>query len=80
MYQSMYQSIYDFTSKSPQTVFSQQKTTYGDDMHRESVEKPANPEEIEKFKKNMEDSSNAFIKLIFPKVEIEIHSRGGNSK
>ena len=39
---SMYHSYYDeYTNKNPQTVFSNQQETYGDDSHRQSVEKPA---------------------------------------
>ena len=73
---SMYQSYYDeYTNTNPQTVFSNQQTTYGDDSHRQSVEKPANPAEINKFRRNLVDSASVFVRLKFPKVKIEIHSR-----
>ena len=76
---SLYQSYYDeYTNKNPQTVFSNQQTTYGDDSHRQSVEKPANPQEILKFQRNLTDSASAYVKLIFPAVKIEIHSRNGH--
>ena len=79
--QSMQQSYYDeYTNKTPQTVFSNQQTSYGSEggnNHdgRQSVEKPASPAEIVKFKRNVDDTARTFVELDFPIVEIEMHSR-----
>ena len=74
MYESMYQSYHQYASPSPQTVFSNQRTSYGDDTYRQSVEKPANTIEIEKFKRNLSDSALCMVKLNLPHVEIQLMS------
>lgn len=72
---SMFQSYYDeYSNRTPQTVFSNQQTSYGDETYRQSVEKPANSVEIEKFKRNLTDSALCMVKLNLPHVEIEVLS------
>ena len=71
----MFQSYYDeYSNRNPQTVFSNQQTSYGDETYRQSVEKPANSVEIEKFKRNLTDSALCMVRLNFPHVEIELLS------
>ena len=61
---SMVQSYYDeFSNRNPQTVFSKEKTSYGDDTFRQSVEKPATRKEIEKFKASLLDTSLTMARI-----------------
>jgi autophagy-related protein 2 len=72
--QSMYSSFHQYAQSSPQTPFSSQRTSYGDENYRQSVEAPANAAELEKFRRNLYDSSLTFVKLSFPKVRIDLLS------
>ena len=55
------------------TIFAEKNDPVSDG--RQSVEKPASPIEIAKFKRNLDDTAKTFIELDFPVVEIELHSR-----
>lgn len=72
--QSMYSSFHQYAQASPQTPFSSQRTSYGDQTYRQTVECPADPAELDKFRRNLHDSSLTMVKLNFPRVRIELLS------